>query len=371
MGKQYPARAEIAPGAGIYSRPKQGGVNTDMTKGQRSGVPPAWIRRGISCGLCLGLAPLLALLAPLLLAAALTADLFQRRNWATGRATAFLLFFWFWEAGGILACAALWALHAVTPGKRPARFLDWNYALQRAWGLGLTRAGKFILGIRFSVEGSYPFAERRPILLFVRHAGFADAILALYLVSARHDYRLRYVLKEELLWDPCLDIAGNRLPNCFVRRGAGESAASAAAIADLCADLGTGEGVLIYPEGARFSEAKRARALAALEDKAAPERLDNLRALRHVMPPRANGPLALLEANTNADAVFCAHSGLEGAATLAGLFNGQLLDRVVHVAFWGVAHEDLPRDTEARMDWLIEQWTRVDAFVAAHARPEA
>ena len=39
-------------------------------------------------------------------------------------------------------------------------------------------------------------------------------------VSRRYHLRLRYVLKRELLWDPCLDIVGQRVPNIFVDRDA-------------------------------------------------------------------------------------------------------------------------------------------------------
>jgi 1-acyl-sn-glycerol-3-phosphate acyltransferase len=58
-----------------------------------------------------------------------------------------------------------------------------------------------------------------------------------------------------------LDIVGNRLANCFVRRNSGDSDREIAAVQRLMEDLGPNDGVLIYPEGTRFTEAKRRRIL--------------------------------------------------------------------------------------------------------------
>ena len=48
------------------------------------------------------------------------------------------------------------------------------------------------------------------------------------IVAREARIRLRYVLKHELRWDPCLDIVGWRLPNAFVRRGAQDTAGDVA-----------------------------------------------------------------------------------------------------------------------------------------------
>ena len=64
---------------------------------------------------------------------------------------------------------------------------------------------------------------RGPYLLLVRHASSGDALLASSLVSAPNRMQLRCVLKRELLWDPCLDIVGNWLPNVFAERDAPDS----------------------------------------------------------------------------------------------------------------------------------------------------
>ena len=61
--------------------------------------------------------------------------------------------------------------------------------------------------------------------------------------------------------------------------------------------------------------------------------------------------------------VFCAHEGLDDVATLGDLVNGALLHRVVRVRGWRVPFAELPVGDEARLDWLIENWQRVDDWV--------
>ena len=61
-----------------------------------------------------------------------------------------------------------------------------------------------------------------PIVLFMNHASVIDTLLPVELVCRRHGMRLRYVLKKELLVDPCLDIVGLRVPNHFLDREAAD-----------------------------------------------------------------------------------------------------------------------------------------------------
>ena len=75
------------------------------------------------------------------------------------------------------------------------------------------------------------------MLLFPRHVSVADTLLPAVFVSSRNGILLRHVLKRELLWDPCLDIVGNRLPNCFVRRDSRDSAREIRAVAALAHDV--------------------------------------------------------------------------------------------------------------------------------------
>jgi len=209
--------------------------------------------------------------------------------------------------------------------------------------------------------------------VFIRHVSTADTLLPVVLLTGRAGIVLRYVLKRELLWDPCLDIVGNRLPNCFVRRESGQSAAEIAAVVRLLDGLAAHEGVLIYPEGTRFTPAKRERALARLAEGPAtePALLARARALTNLLPPRLGGPLALLESNPGADVLFCAHTGFEGTRSLADLMAGGLVGTTVRVRLWRVPFAEIPRTRSAMASWLYDHWARMDAWIAAQDQPAA
>jgi 1-acyl-sn-glycerol-3-phosphate acyltransferase len=196
-----------------------------------------------------------------------------------------------------------------------------------------------------------------------------DTLLAAVFLSARRRHRLRYVLKRELLWDPCLDIVGHRLPNCFVQRGARSSAAEIERVRALARDLGPDDAVLLYPEGTRFTTEKRRAILHRLESSGHIHELKRARALRHVLPPRPGGALAILETCPNTAVVCCAHIGFEGTMRLTDLLSGALVGSRVRVAFWRAPPPPMLPDRDARIGWLFDRGQEVDRWVDA-ARQE-
>lgn len=220
--------------------------------------------------------------------------------------------------------------------------------------------------MRPEIEYDYEFSDR-PVILFVRHASIVDTLVPVLYVCAPFDMKLRYVMKSELVWDPCLDLAVNRMPHLFVQRGRSDSRKQLRAIGKLVEDVGPREGVIMFPEGTRYSDAKKARILKQLENTGQKELLQWAKKCKRVLPPRMGGPLALLEKNPGADVVFCAHTGLEKAASFRESFNGGFVGAVVHIRFWGVPFEAIPKSTEARREWLLEEWGKVDEFILAHA----
>ena len=115
---------------------------------------------------------------------------------------------------GIAVSAALWVGQLAVDR---TRYLTWNFRVQCWWARTLFAGAERLFGMRLDVEGLDQLGTG-PILLFMRHASVGDTVLPAVLVSSCQGIRLRYVMKRELLWDPCLDIVGNRLPNYFVRR---------------------------------------------------------------------------------------------------------------------------------------------------------
>lgn len=321
-------------------------------------------RRMVSLPVLMVLWCVVAATFPALLALALAVDLVRwavtRRPWMASRLVVFLACYLSAEVVGIAALGAVW-LGAGVGGGRAARLLDGTYAIQRAWAGALFLAVGAIFSLRFEVTGD-ALAVPGPVLVLVRHTSIIDTLLPTAFLSSRHGLRLRFVLKRELLADPCLDVAGLRLPNHFVARSSEERASDLDGVRALAVGLSVREGVLIYPEGTRFTEARRARALAALQQ-SSPERYAQAAALTTVLPPKVGGVLALLEGSPESDVVVMAHTGLEGFARVSDIWRGAMVRRTVRVACWRIARGEVPREREARGAWLMREWARVDAWV--------
>jgi 1-acyl-sn-glycerol-3-phosphate acyltransferase len=245
--------------------------------------------------------------------------------------------------------------------------MELHFRLESWWGSLLFAAVVRLFGLRVEVEGEGDAdLGRGPYLLLLRHASTGDTLLASALVSRPYGVRLRYVLKRELLFDPCLDIVGNRLPNVFVDRFSDDSAREVRRVRELARDLGPRDGVLVYPEGTRFSQVKRRRVLEVFDQRGDAKMLEYARSLASVLPPRPGGTLGLLEAAPQADVVICEHTGFEGTASLADVWRGALLGRRVQVRFRRIPRREIPSEPGARAAWLLDEWQQVDAWVESH-----
>ena len=325
------------------------------------------VRRAVSVPLVLGAFWVVLFALPLLLPFLAVVDLLRGSRLAMTRTALFLVYFLGCETVGILVSFVLWCRYGLAGGRDGPGWLAAHYRLQSWWAGALLRGASRIFGLRIEVEGAEQVpADSGPFLLFLRHVSFGDTVLAAVYLSERYGHRLRYVLKRELLWDPCLDIVGHRLPNYFVKRGAEATSEDVERVRSLARELGPNEGVLIYPEGTRFTPKKRETILARMEAKGDLEALARARALRNVLPPRLGGALALLEAAPDTDVVFCAHVGFEGTMRGGDLLAGKLVGTRVQVAFWRRAADSIPRTREGRIDWLFEQWREIDDWVAEH-----
>jgi 1-acyl-sn-glycerol-3-phosphate acyltransferase len=301
--------------------------------------------------------------APLWLTLAILVDGVRRRRGVALRSATFVSVYLTFEILGMVAAGALWVWKGVF---RPdaERWTDIHFRLEAWWGTTLFRAVVRLFGLRIEIEGDADLG-RGPYLLLLRHASSGDTLLASALVSRPHGLRLRYILKQELLWDPCLDIVGNRVPNAFIDRFADDSVGEVRRVQELARDLGPRDGILIYPEGTRFSQAKRRRVLDRFHQNGDVKMLEYGRSLSFVLPPRRGGTLGLLEAAPEADIVVCAHTGFEGAASLAQIWNGALLNQVIRVQFRRIPRDEIPTGRNARIAWILEEWQRIDAWIGS------
>lgn len=262
---------------------------------------------------------------------------------------------------GLLALAFAWLRASASPSSRDA-LIDDTYLVQQRWAVALFAALQTLFRLSVVIDGREAVSAG-PVVLLVRHASIIDTLLPTLFVSRPSGLRLRFVLKEELLEDPCIDVAGLRLPNHFVRRGGAHTAAELEAIAALARGVGPREGVLLYPEGTRFSPHKQHAAVQRV-------RIDQpmlaplASTLRQVLPPKTAGAFAALDGAKDADLVFLAHSGLEGFSTVRDIWSGALLGRTIRLHLWRIPRSEVPADKEQRGVFLYEQWQQVDVFVA-------
>lgn len=302
-------------------------------------------------------AGLLVVLLPLWLPAAALADLLRgRRRLPTVRLLAFGLC-WAWlETAGVAAAAALWLL-----GRRRDQRL--HFALQRWWAARLMGALRATTGIRVASTDVAALSPG-PAIVLCRHASLADSLLSAWAITSLTPMSPRYVLKRELLMDPCLDVVGNRLPNHFLHREAPDSAVELDALRALAAGLTDDQVAVIFPEGTRAAGPKRARALDRIRERD-PERADRLAPLRHLLPPRPAGSAALLEGCASADVVLAWHTGFDGLDTFGGILRHlSRRPQPVHFRTRRVARAEVPSG-DGFTAWLDRQWLAADDAVHA------
>lgn len=319
-------------------------------------------RRAVSIpSLILGAVALIVLL-PIWLPLAALADLVRVRwRLPTVRLLAFAVCWTWLETVGIIAAALLW----LTGQRRHQRA---HFGLQRWWAARLMGALQLTTGIRVDAADATSLSPG-PAIMLCRHASLADSLLSAWVVTSKARMNPRYVLKKELLADPCLDVVGNRLPNYFLDRQAPDSATELSALRILAAGLTDDQVAIIFPEGTRSSLKKRERALDKIRERD-PARADRLAGLQHLLPPRPAGSQALLGGRPDADVIVAWHVGFDGLDTFGGILRYLARKpRTVQFHARRIARSDVPEGL-AFTQWLDDQWLQSDRAVHALLHPE-
>lgn len=262
---------------------------------------------------------------------------------------------WSWiEIGGVVRALGVWL---VGRGDDPAT----QYALMRWWANLVMSALQATTGIAPRAEGIEALAAGNAIVL-CRHASLADSLLSAWAIRGQADVWPRYVLKDELLLDPCLDIVGLRVPNHFLDRDASDTETELKALSRLASGLGPGSVAVIFAEGTRANDRKRQRAIEKIGERD-PERAARLAGLRRLIPARPAGSKALMAGAPGADVVFAWHTGFDGLDTFGGIL-AKLAKPLPPVRFVArrVARSEVPDDAEFT-NWLDDQWLQMDAQV--------
>lgn len=283
-----------------------------------------------------------------------------RRRRRAARLLRFALAWGTRESAAVLECGWLWC--------RRRAHDDHHYDIIRRYVAALYSVARRQLGLRTEIEGTRdgtaPGGDR-PLIVLSRHAGPGDALLIVHHLLTDYRRRPRVVMKAQLQFDPCVDIAANRLPNVFVTPGGG----AAGDIGRLARDLGPRDALLIFPEGGNFTQERRRRAIRRLARLRRRDEAARAAAMRNLMPPRPGGVLAALDSAPSADVVFVAHIGLDDMATAGDIWRHVPLTGPVRARWWRIPAEDVPSDRDARTDWLYTQWERADAWITANRAP--
>ena len=259
---------------------------------------------------------------------------------------------WAWlESASVLIAFGLWLA-----GQRNNHGI--HFRLQTWWAANVLGVLRATTGIKVVAEG---VDELRPgpAVLLCRHASLADSLVSAWVVTSLAGLRPRYVLKRELLADPCLDIVGNRLPNHFLDRQATDSQVELEALTRLSNGMGRDDIAVIFPEGTRASPAKRERVMRKLAERD-PARAERLRSLQHLLPPRPAGSAALIAGAPDADVVIGWHIGFDGLDTFGGILR-HLAHRPPPVRFKArrIPRADVPSGP-AFTEWIDAVWVQAD-----------
>jgi 1-acyl-sn-glycerol-3-phosphate acyltransferase len=307
------------------------------------------------------------LLLPLLIVGALVADLglwiARRKPWMATRLVLMLWWFLFGELQGIFGLLGIWLVTGGPGGLGSERRRRLVYEMRIHWARSHLAGVRVLFGLTLEVEG-IEHAGPGPVLLMMRHASIIDNALPDAIIGHAHGMGLRFVLKRELQMLPTIDIGGRWVPTYFIRRASADSEGEVARLRNLARDLGPGEGVMIYPEGTRATPGKIARAKEVIAERQS-EIAPLAAGLRHVLPPRLGGPLALLEETAGTDVVVCAHVGLDGFAKVSDIWSGGLVGTTVRVRLWRFPAAEVPPDRDGRVAWLYERWHQVDDWIDA------
>lgn len=325
-----------------------------------------WQRRAVSLpAVTLGLVlvvPVLTVLMPVLL----VHDLVRYRRLPTVRLALFGVAYLAWEVAAVVSCGLLWVAAGLGTGLRRPWSQAAHQRLQATWVRSLVGLAGTLLGLRLDVTGADTIRDG-PLVVLCRHTSLLDTLVPAHLLMER-GFQVRYVLKDELLWDPALDLVGHRLPNHFVDRSGTNTPGELAALRELARSAGPSDALVIFPEGTRWTAAKRTRLQQRLADRN-PELAAAVAGRMRTMPPRPGGTVALLEGAVGADVITLTYVGLDGlAGPREALAAAPLVEPVV-VELWRTERSEVPTDPDGRGAWLHEEWGRVDAWVSDRRAP--
>ena len=303
----------------------------------------------------------------MLIPAAFVWDLVRLRwRYPTLRLYGFVTQYLINDSAEILAAGPLWLAAGVgTRLDRPAS--QRRHQHLQAWSIALlARRAEQLLGVRIHSDHDLTAAlTPAPAIVICRHVSLFDASLPALLYQ-RLGIHTRGVIMAELLADPGFDLLYQRAGSVFIPRDNSPDARHDAA--HVGQHLDDSVVAVIFPEGRLFRPDVLTRSIARLTERD-PPRAVRLAGLRHLLPPRPAGLMALLDASPDADVVVINHAGLDHYPTFAELARNAPLTRPIEVTATRIPRRDIPADDTERIAWLDRLWCAMDQRVHDQLTP--
>ena len=337
-------------------------------------LPPRLVRRLVLAPMVIVLFLGLIVLSPLLFVLALLfglAGLLRAGRMRNLRLVSFLAVGLTAEIVTLVLLFGLWIVSGFGGRMQTEPYQRRHYRVVRWFLDALYRGAERTYGLRVEIDEPPLTGEElvaratRPVIVLSRHAGPGDSLLLVHQLLSVYGRRPRVVMKASLQFDPSLDVLGHRLPNVFVQpRQAGEHIFTEQ-IERLARGLGPDGALVIFPEGANWTPGRWRRGIRRLEHSGRRDLAVRAAAMPNLLPPRAGGALAAIEARPDADVIFVAHAGLDAITSVGDVWRRFPVDQVIRARWWRVPFDQVPREAghEAQVQWLFGWWERIDEWI--------
>jgi len=277
------------------------------------------------------------------------------------------------ELAAIGRAGLLWLRFPGLGRRQPGSEESWLNANQAllVWALGrILGAACRCLGLVVTVEPPDPpsLGGTGPVLVLARHAGPGDSVALAHLLMSRYGRRARIVLKEILQIDPALDLLLNRLDCCFLPSSAAARNQRVQRIGRTAESLRPGEALLLFPEGANWTPARRWRIVGHLRRRRKASAARAAVLMTNVLPPHPGGVMACLDARPDLEVVVLVHAGLDRISSVRQALDAIPFHCPMTVRMWPAARPPMAEDE--RRSWLKAEWAVLDEWIDRyHANP--
>ena len=140
-------------------------------------------------------------------------------------------------------------------------------------------------------------------------------------------------------------------------RGKGQTEQATQQLRALASSMGEGDGILIFPEGTRFTKRKQARLIERYRDDA--DAVARIQSFKQVLPPKLAGLQAIHQSVPDAAWVLMGHKGVDRATSFKEFAQGALTNAVIDMH---IAPIDIDADRELG-DQIDNAWHRLDDWI--------